>query len=638
MRTAIMGQIAAVQSDQDRFLQQVKSTISLASGELIPRMESSERQHSFTQQQIDDLKARLADLESTLVPTVRAASEDLDQKYEIVLKVRSQGKLKPLEEDIVQEQSRADQASDSLLTTVADVTDKFRILSRTNESATGETNAFQIAVRGDVEDLKPRAASLEARIAAYRKAAEVALQSAKESDNIAGTVNRLRIELDDLQQEGLPAAIADRNADAQARTTEAVNEIMQKFTTAALLVGNVQNAVKVNEAQQANLEQQVDKLCQPFLDAGNGISSDETELTNRLTALDKQLKDLSSELEESLSKTSEDSREKRKWVLDQCHDDRKDMLSIAATVAGKLQDQWVGFHEINQKVQSTVAETAAGFTKALTGEKPTVPQRIDHAERRLQWCVDRIKVWQKEDQFRTAYKVEIEPWADQLQKHERTLYALESGLSAIDSEAAIAQLPALAASPFEVQEKPAGAAAQEDLPAIAIDPGDQLTYPEDDPGFEWPVSAPARAEGDAPAKPKPVKKAAAPKKAEEPAKTPLPDSVEDTLKKPEKPGKAGKTAKEKTPEPLPDLITPAITESDQPPQEPLGDPIADALKPGDDPKTPDEPDDQAEPPEPEKPLGDVLTDALKSADESKPASTDEEEEEEESAEPDDGAD
>ena len=109
-----------------------------------------------------------------------------------------------------------------------------------------------------------------------------------------------------------------------------------------------------------------------------------------------------------------------KWTVQGLEDDIESIRNMSKEMLVVLKDDWTKFNADNEKAQKCVDDEIAGLTNSLSGET-NIMKRIQAAEKRAKWCVDRMNAWQREEDKRRKLQVEEDLVWDKLQELEQKL-------------------------------------------------------------------------------------------------------------------------------------------------------------------------------------------------------------------------
>lgn len=435
MRTIIMGQIQAVQSDQDRQMQQSEARISMVLRELSPKIQNLDRHSSFNQQQLDDLVERLSQLDSVMVPSIQQKCDEVQLKFEQSIRTETQSKFKPMSDDIKLEQSKSEQLSDSATSSVSNTNNKLKELSLLYDALEKQVSETHNYVQNHIITINPRLSTIETKLISYEGAAESSLKTQAERLDFQHSTKKLRKDLEDLEVDGIPLAIQSAASDTLAHITSVSSQIEQKFASSKLSLSSIDSSIKMTVEQQKNVDSHIESLSKSSIDTQTSIDIYEQEVNTKLSELEESIKSINEEIGGKLNELQENNSGNSHWVLDVLNDDIRSLQDNARQYLTQLNQDWIQFHKDNGEAQKITDSEIDKLSTILNGEFSLL-KKIKAAEERSKWCLNRIQVWQKEAKEAEQRNVDDEKLVQKLETLEAKLKESESRLAAIDKQKA----------------------------------------------------------------------------------------------------------------------------------------------------------------------------------------------------------
>lgn len=479
MRTAILGQIQAVQSDQDRASQQSKAQISLVSHELNPRMQKIDRQNAFNQKQLDDLIQRISQFEAEGVPNIQKVNEQVQLKFDQSIRTETTSKIQPISEDIKSEHARSDQLSDNVNNQFTTVSDKIRELTQLYDSLSKDASEYEVKLKSRLENFNPRIQTLEAKIIQFEQSADSLLKAANSGDEMSRNARKLRKTMEEIESDGLPVLIQQAQTNTLATISSVTNDIEQKFSQAKLLLMNMENTLKMSSEQQKALDEQVETIAKGSFDAQGSIDTEESELEQKLGDIESTLKTIMDEIGDGVQNIQDEDQGNSEWVLGGLEDDIESLRNIAKDALAKLKNDWNQFNTDNGAAQTSISQQLDEIQILING-KVNLIKRISAAERRSKWVFDRVSAWKKEQAKKMELKIEEEQYLQKLLALEEKLAETEKRLKAKDKQDAPEALPKAKGKKLSISEPPPNAEPITKEIKVIIDKKLKLTYAEDD--------------------------------------------------------------------------------------------------------------------------------------------------------------
>ena len=479
MRTAILGQIQSVQSEEERQVQEIEAQLSLISRELSPKMQNIDRHNAFNQQQLDELLAKINQIQNVAIPRLSTTNDDLQKKFEKSIRAKTQTRLRPLAEEIDLEKSRLDQLSDTIVSGLESASDQLKKLAKEQDETSKNALEIHGKIKARLETLRPKIAAMEKQLASYAAATDVSFIGPASGDTMERAARKLRTDIAHLETDELPEAVQSSASETLASITSVTNDIEQKFTAAKAALANVENAVKTTRQQQLAADSQLREVSDTSSMIEKQMEDETVELNRRLEELEKTLDKLSREMYATLEDLNEEREGNSGWTVQGLADDIESLRTIASNKLNQLKEDWFRFHGDNRAVQEMVDDNIDEFVRILNG-KLNLIKRVQAAEQRAKWCVERLNAWQKEEERKKALEVSDEVLWEKLHMLEEKLYETEERLRVQDGLEAppLVILPEL--TDYEgPTPPPPGINRVEALDPVVIPEGLKLAYDEE---------------------------------------------------------------------------------------------------------------------------------------------------------------
>ena len=463
MKTAILGQIQSVQSEQERQVQQIEAQISLISRELTPKMQNIQRHNAFNQQQLDELLARISQIATASIPKISETNEELQKKFENTIRAKAQTRLRPLGEEIELEKTRLEKLSETIVSGLATASDQLKKLSKEHDESTKKALELHGKVKARLEALRPKIAAMESKLASYSTVSDVSFVGGTSGDALERTARKLRNEIAQLENTEMQEAVQSTASETLASITSVTNNIEQKFAAMKAGLANMESAVKTAYEEQEAADAQLEEAAETSSKIEQQMDEQSVQLHNKLGELEAALDKLSREMHVTLADLNEEREGNSSWTVRGLADDIESLRTIASQKLNQLKEDWLRFHGDNRTLQETVDDHIDEIVRVLNG-KLNLIKRVEAAEQRAKWCVERLNAWQREEERKKALDVSDEVLWAKLAALEQKLYETEERLHNQDGEEAP---PVVVMSDTAEWERPIAA------PPTA-DPGDPL--------------------------------------------------------------------------------------------------------------------------------------------------------------------
>jgi hypothetical protein len=539
MRTSINGQLQAVQSELERQTQQLFAQCEIASGAASPKLLALLRGSAFDRQQIETAAKKLTELDG-LFGTLRQTNDELQLKFANELKAKAGAKIKPVGDDEREQQGRSDALSERVAAEIGKLAAEYNEL----DEICGKLPADG-RLRARADELKPRIAALDSRAAAFTAAADGTLRSANAADEVQQMARGLRRDLEALERDWIPQLVSQGCADLSAEVQSASGEMEQRLANARMAAVQMDSAIAATTAQQDQTDGQLNELSKTLIDTGAALEDKGGEIGERLAGLEQALGALAGTIRGEISELAKTRESEREWYGNQFTEDISGLREICRSYLERRQGEWATFDRGNKQAGDVVRDGTESAEKAVGDAN--LAGRIEAAEKRVQWCRDRIGACTKEVQ--TGGTIE-QVWA-RIAGLEASELALEQRIAAVDGGKGASEFEAFGAVEYKTEGAPPLAGEGADgVAAVELPEGIQLTYGPEGDVDDFPDSR-SRAVREAPPAPKPESAA---------------KKVEATAEKVDPPSKKVKTTPKKV-EPAPKEPEPALKTVEASPEE-----------------------------------------------------------------------
>jgi archaellum component FlaC len=418
MKAAVSGQFQATVSDRDRQVQQLDVQLTLLSGGVGPKLTRLDRRQAFDAQTLEDIAAKVAELEQNILPRQKATSERLQMRFEQDIQRRSQVRIKLVADNLRQNQADFDATCDGITGKVAALTDAVRALGEQHSQTAARCGQAQTKTRMQIEGVRPRVTALEMRLAALSSAIEAVLRSAGSVSNLEDGVRRTRKNLDALEGEWVSQIVQNSMAETFLHLSIGTNAIEQKIREKGSAVTNIDDGIRAIQQQQDQVDDQVNVLSTTLVNTKGTLDKESIDINDRLNKLENDIEALKTQVEKTVTEGSEQGDSNSNWATQALTDDVDAFRAKMTVYLNKRKDEWTEFDKANSAAQKLIDDQLKEVGNVLNQD---LQARVVAAEKRVKWCVDRVTVWHKEAEKRQKLKADNEAVAAM----EKALIAIE---------------------------------------------------------------------------------------------------------------------------------------------------------------------------------------------------------------------
>jgi hypothetical protein len=354
-------------------------------------------------------------------------NDSLHLRFNSELKNRMTLKIKPLADDTREEQFRGDGFTDRALGDLGGLSAAADDLERRFAAVSAAAQEGGSRVRARAEELGPRASALDLRVAAFDRALESALRFAGTSDSVARGARETLQGLEDIASDRMRQMVAQGSADCLTEIQAEAGDVEQGLGNAALLVQQMESDIEESDAQQGQMDTQLNGLSKTLIDSDDSVRDAGSSIGDRLGEIEKALDDLANEIRSGIERELSGQADKRESNENQFKEDTEGLQRISREYLNGRAEEWDLFDKANKEAQEIVTAGLDELEHEIDGRN--LVERVVATEKRLIWCMERVAAWEKEDRVRGSPREEI--WA-RLQRAEDALRENEKRIAAAD--------------------------------------------------------------------------------------------------------------------------------------------------------------------------------------------------------------